>query len=79
MKKIQMVDLVSQYEKIKPAVLPLLEDIMSKAQFINGPEVSAFKNELQDYLGVKHVIPCANGTDALLLPLMAKNIGIYFL
>ena len=74
MKKIQMVDLVSQYEKIKPAVLPLLEDIMSKAQFINGPEVSAFKNELQDYLGVKHVIPCANGTDALQISLMSLGL-----
>jgi len=74
MKKIQMVDLVSQYEKIKPAVLPLIEDIMSKAQFINGPEVSAFKNELQDYLGVKHVIPCANGTDALQISLMSLGL-----
>jgi dTDP-4-amino-4,6-dideoxygalactose transaminase len=74
MKKIQMVDLVSQYEKIKPTVLPLIEDIMSKAQFINGPEVSAFKNELQDYLGVKHVIPCANGTDALQISLMSLGL-----
>jgi dTDP-4-amino-4,6-dideoxygalactose transaminase len=69
-----MVDLVSQYEKIKPTVLPLIEDIMSKAQFINGPEVSAFKNELQDYLGVKHVIPCANGTDALQISLMSLGL-----
>jgi len=75
MKKIQMVDLVSQYEKIKPAVLPLMEDIMSKAQFINGPEVSAFKNELEDYLGVKHVIPCANGTDALQISLMSLGLN----
>ena len=74
MKKIQMVDLVSQYEKIKPAVLPLMEDIMSKAQFINGPEVFAFKNELEDYLGVKHVIPCANGTDALQISLMSLGL-----
>lgn len=74
MKKIQMVDLISQYEKIKPSVLPLIEDIMSKAQFINGPEVSAFKNELQDYLGVKHVIPCANGTDALQIALMSLGL-----
>jgi UDP-2-acetamido-2-deoxy-ribo-hexuluronate aminotransferase len=74
MKKIQMVDLVSQYEKIKPTVLPIIEDIMSKAQFINGPEVSAFKNELQDYLDVKHVIPCANGTDALQIALMSLGL-----
>lgn len=74
MKKIQMVDLVSQYEKIKSSVLPLFEEIMSKAQFINGPEVTAFQNELQDYLGVKHVIPCANGTDALQISLMALGL-----
>lgn len=74
MKKIQMVDLVSQYEKIKPTVLPLIEDIMSKAQFINGPEVAAFKNELQEYLDVKHVIPCANGTDALQISLMSLGL-----
>ena len=69
-----MVDLVSQYEKIKSTVLPLFEEIMSKAQFINGPEVAAFQNELQDYLGVKHVIPCANGTDALQISLMALGL-----
>ena len=69
-----MVDLVSQYEKIKSSVQPLMEDIMSKAQFINGPEVSAFKSELQDYLGVKHVIPCANGTDALQIALMSLGL-----
>ena len=74
MKKIQMVDLVSQYEKIKSTVLPLFEEIMSKAQFINGPEVAAFQSELQDYLGVKHVIPCANGTDALQISLMALGL-----
>ena len=74
MKKIQMVDLVSQYEKIKPTVLPLIEDIMSKAQFINGPEVAEFKNELQEYLDVKHVIPCANGTDALQISLMSLGL-----
>ena len=69
-----MVDLVSQYEKIKSTVLPLFEEIMSKAQFINGPEVAAFQNELQDYLGVKHVIPCANGTDALQISLMSLGL-----
>ena len=69
-----MVDLVSQYEKIKSTVLPLFEEIMSKAQFINGQEVAAFQNELQDYLGVRHVIPCANGTDALQISLMALGL-----
>jgi len=74
MKKIQMVDLVSQYEKIKPEIDTKLAEVMSSAAFINGPEVKAFQKELEDYLGVKHVIPCANGTDALQIALMALNL-----
>ncbi len=69
-----MVDLVSQFEKIKPSVDVVLNEVMSKAQFINGPEVSAFQSELQDYLGVRHVIPCANGTDALQIALMSLGL-----
>ena len=69
-----MVDLVSQYEKIKPTVIPLIEDIMSKAQFINGPEVKGFQTDLETYLGAKHVIPCANGTDALQVALMGLGL-----
>ena len=64
MNKIQMVDLVAQYEKIKPAVDSAIQEVITKAQFINGPEVGLFQQELAAYLGVKHVIPCANGTDA---------------
>lgn len=74
MKKIQMVDLVSQYHKIKHEVDKALEEVMESAAFIKGPEVSLFKEELQDYLGVKHVIPCANGTDALQIALMALGL-----
>jgi dTDP-4-amino-4,6-dideoxygalactose transaminase len=74
MKKIQMVDLVSQLEKIKPSVEAVINEVLSTAQFINGPEVKAFQSELQDYLGVKHVIPCANGTDALQISLMALGL-----
>jgi len=69
-----MVDLVSQYEKIKPEIDTKLAEVMSSAAFINGPEVKAFQKELEDYLGVKHVIPCANGTDALQIALMALNL-----
>ena len=65
MKTIQMVDLVGQYEKIKPAVDEALIGVMGSAAFIKGPEVKSFQLELQEYLDVKHVIPCANGTDAL--------------
>ncbi len=74
MKKIQMVDLISQYQKIKPAIDSAIMNVIENAQFINGPEVSAFQSELESYLGVKHVIPCANGTDALQIALMALDL-----
>ena len=69
-----MVDLVSQLEKIKPSIDTVINEVLSTAQFINGPEVKAFQTELQDYLGVKHVIPCANGTDALQIALMSLDL-----
>ncbi|MES2798861.1 MAG: DegT/DnrJ/EryC1/StrS family aminotransferase [Bacteroidota bacterium] len=71
MKKIQMVDLQTQYQKIKPAIDSAIIDVIEKAQFINGEEVTKFQSDLEKYLGVKHVIPCANGTDALQIALMA--------
>ncbi len=74
MKPIQMVDLVSQYKKIKPEVDKALEGVINSAAFINGPEVHSFRAELQDYLNVKHVIPCANGTDALQVAMMALGL-----
>ncbi len=74
MKKIQMVDLVSQYHKIKPEVDRAIEGVMESAAFIKGPEVKAFAQELEEYLGVKHVIPCANGTDALQIALMTLGL-----
>ena len=69
-----MVDLVAQYEKIKPAVDSAIQEVIAKAQFINGPEVGLFQQELAAYLGVKHVIPCANGTDALQIAMMALGL-----
>lgn len=74
MKKIQMVDLMSQYQNIKPAIDEAIQHVITNAQFINGPDVSAFQQELETYLGVKHVIPCANGTDALQIALMALGL-----
>lgn len=74
MKKIQMVDLKSQYSHIKPAVDAAIMSVIEKAEFINGPEVSAFQQELEAYLGAKHVIPCANGTDALQIAMMALGL-----
>ena len=74
MKKIQMVDLVTQLEKIKPSVEAVINEVLSTAQFINGPEVKAFQSELESFLGSKHVIPCANGTDALQIALMSLGL-----
>lgn len=73
-KKIQMVDLKSQYEKIKPEVDAAIQNVLNNTAFINGPEVKAFQAELESYLGVKHVIPCANGTDALQIAMMALDL-----
>ncbi len=74
MKKIQMVDLVSQYQSIKPEIDKAILSVIENAQFINGPEVSGFKIELENYLDIKNVIPCANGTDALQIALMSLGL-----
>ena len=74
MRQIQMVDLVTQYEKIKSEINEATQNVFQTAQFVNGPEVKAFQAELESYLGVKHVIPCANGTDALQIALMALGL-----
>ncbi len=69
-----MVDLVSQYQNIKPEVDQAISEILESAQFINGPAVKQFQSDLESYLNVKHVIPCANGTDALQIALMALDL-----
>lgn len=74
MKKIQMVDLQSQYYKIKADVDNSVLNVLESSAFINGPEVKSFQKELEEYLDVKHVIPCANGTDALQVALMALGL-----
>jgi UDP-2-acetamido-2-deoxy-ribo-hexuluronate aminotransferase len=74
MKKIQMVDLKSQYEKIKSEVDTAILNVIENTAFINGPEVKAFQQELETFLNVKHVIPCANGTDALQIAMMALGL-----
>ncbi|GGF08241.1 cell surface polysaccharide biosynthesis protein [Chishuiella changwenlii] len=74
MKKIQMVDLQSQYQKIKGDVDAAILNVLDSAAFINGPEVKQFETELQSYLNVKHVIPCGNGTDALQIALMSLGL-----
>lgn len=74
MKKIQMVDLQSQYVKIQPQVDQAINEVLASAAFINGPEVRNFQSNLEEYLGVKHVIPCANGTDALQIAMMGLGL-----
>lgn len=69
-----MVDLKGQYQKIKAQLDPRIQTVMESAAFINGPEVKRFQKELEDYLSVKHVIPCANGTDALQVALMSLDL-----
>ncbi len=72
--KYPMVDLLGQYKKIKPEVDAAMAEVIASASFIKGPAVKAFQQHLEDYLGVKHVIPCGNGTDALQLALMALDL-----
>lgn len=74
MKKLQMVDLQGQYKSIKDQINSSLQEVMETSAFINGPEVQKFQKELEEYLGVKHVIPCANGTDALQIAMMGLGL-----
>jgi len=73
-RKIEMVDLVSQYENIKEEIDSAIGDVIHSARFINGPAVKEFQADLEKYLDVKHVIPCANGTDALQVSMMALGL-----
>ncbi|HYG52338.1 MAG TPA: DegT/DnrJ/EryC1/StrS family aminotransferase, partial [Flavobacteriales bacterium] len=72
--KIQMVDLIGQYEKIQSEIDNTVLSVIRSSAYINGPEVKEFQKELEAYLDVKHVIPCANGTDALQIAMMALNL-----
>ncbi len=72
--KIQMVDLKGQYMKIKPEVDAAIQNVIDNTAFINGPIVKEFAQNLSDYMGGCHVIPCANGTDALQIALMALDL-----
>ena len=74
MKKIQMVDLKGQYEHIKDTVNASIQEVLETNTYINGPQVHTFQKGLEDYLGVKHVIPCANGTDALQIAMMGLGL-----
>ncbi len=74
MRKLQMVDLKSQYEKIKTQVNASIQEVLDTNAYINGPQVHEFQKNLETYLEVKHVIPCANGTDALQIAMMGLGL-----
>lgn len=69
-----MVDLKGQYEAIKNQVNNSIQEVIETTSFINGPKVKSFQSNLENYLGVKHVIPCANGTDALQIAMMGLGL-----
>ena len=69
-----MVDLKGQYEEIKETVNDSIQEVLNTSAYINGPYVHKFQKELEQYLGVKHVIPCANGTDALQVAMMGLGL-----
>ena len=71
MRKIQMVDLNGQYQRLKTDIDSAIEQVIASSAFINGPQVKQLKTELASYLDSKHVVTCANGTDALQIALMA--------
>ena len=71
---IQMVDVVGQYQKIKPEIDAAIQRVMNSGQYILGKEVSEFENEIAAYLGVRHAIGCASGTDALQAAMMALGV-----
>ncbi|RME10375.1 MAG: four helix bundle protein [Bacteroidetes bacterium] len=71
---LQMVDLASQYQRLKPEIDEAIQRVLESSRYIKGPEVEAFEEELAEYTGVNHVIGCANGTDALQIALMALGL-----
>jgi UDP-2-acetamido-2-deoxy-ribo-hexuluronate aminotransferase len=74
LKQIAMVDLQAQYARLKPEIDAAVLDVMQSARYIGGPVIKEFQENLEKYLGVKHVIPCANGTDALQICMMALGL-----
>jgi dTDP-4-amino-4,6-dideoxygalactose transaminase len=74
MRDIQMVDLLAQYERLRPDIDKAIFSVINSSAFIKGPGVKLFEEELQEYLGVKNVISCANGTDALQIAMMTLGL-----
>ena len=74
MQNIRMVDLKRQYDRMKSEINEAIQNTIDSTAFINGPDVKSFRDELAGYLDVEHVIPCANGTDALQIALLALDL-----
>lgn len=74
MKNLPMVDLKGQYNNIKPEIDQAIQNVLNNTAYINGPEVKSFQKNLENYLSVKEVIPCGNGTDALQIAMMALGL-----
>ena len=74
MREIQMVDLKTQYENIRSEIDDAIFSVINSTAFIKGPDVKMFEEELQAYMGVRNVISCANGTDALQISMMALGL-----
>jgi UDP-2-acetamido-2-deoxy-ribo-hexuluronate aminotransferase len=74
MQKIEMADLVGQYRRIKPEIDQAIQTVLDTGRFIGGPALDSFSANLASYLNVKHVVPCANGTDALQVAMMALGL-----
>jgi UDP-2-acetamido-2-deoxy-ribo-hexuluronate aminotransferase len=74
MREIQMVDLKAQYRKYSSEIDPAIKAVLESSAFIKGPDVRLFEEELAAYMGVRHVVSCANGTDALQMALMALGL-----
>src|SRR5512133_2686533 len=74
MRKIEMVDLKAQYGKLEKEIDLAIKNVLQSTAFIKGPEVGLFEEELRQYMGAKHVISCANGTDALYLAMMVLGL-----
>jgi dTDP-4-amino-4,6-dideoxygalactose transaminase len=74
MREIQMVDLRAQYEKIRSEIDNAIKSVLESTSFIKGPDVKLFEEELQEFMGVKHVVSCANGTDALSLAIRVLGL-----
>jgi dTDP-4-amino-4,6-dideoxygalactose transaminase len=74
-RSMQFIDLGAQRERLGPRLMQVIERVVGGGQYILGPEVAEFEKKLAAYVGIDHVVACANGTDALLLPLYANGIG----